>query len=516
MSLQTPESSQPSSASLEQRVASLSASQLQALAKALEPKRTAFWAHSPTPTQRVFLLLNCREALYGGAAGGGKSDALLMGAMQYVDCPSYSAILFRRTYADLSKPGALMDRAGEWLRGTAARWNEQKKQWKFPSGAILAFGYLEHEHDVYAHQGAEYQFIGFDELTQFSERQYLYLGSRLRRLQARSHIPLRMRSASNPGGIGHQWVRRRFLVEGPASGRTFVPARLEDNPHLDRAEYERSLAALDPVTRAQLRRGDWSVRDKDNSLVPEWTDIQARACTRFVERPPYFSPYVVGDIGSRDLTVWLFSWFWFEKDLVVVEDELALKDPGTDQMILEVRAKELELWSRSPKEDLAAWRAAAVSLKTDKPIPIPSPRWLSEGPKRFSDVDYRLAKDFQSAGMTLTCTKKDDALGHRNSARARIGRAGVVIHPRCRTLLLTLESAVWNDKRTDFLRGEDIGHADAWAALVYKLRNINYKHNPVPAVVPHSNLLAHAPKPLTGTAKVLAEVYGRHKKRAAT
>lgn len=207
------------------------------------------------------------EIMYGGAAGGGKSDALLMGALQFVEVPGYSAILFRKTYADLALPGALMDRAAELLSGTAAKWNGQEHIWTFPSSATLCFGYLDKENDRYRYQSSEFQYIGFDELTQFKERDYLYLFSRMRR-KTDDQIPLRMRDGTNPGGIGHSWVKRRFLSGWDAVGRPplystvqnrlFVGATLEDNPYLDIAEYEKSLAELDSQTRKQLRRGDWT------------------------------------------------------------------------------------------------------------------------------------------------------------------------------------------------------------------------------------------------------------------
>jgi predicted phage terminase large subunit-like protein len=223
----------------------------------------------PTERQAKFLYLTCAEALYGGSAGGGKSSALLMGALQFVDVPGYAAILFRRTYADLSLPGALMDRAKDWLAGTAGKWSDKEKTWHFPAGATLTFGYLEHEDDKYRYQSSEFQFVGFDELTQFSETQYRYLFSRLRRLKS-SRVPIRMRAASNPGGIGHDWVRQRFLTEGAAHGRVFVPARLDDNPHLDRQQYVASLSQLDPITRAQLLAGDWTVRQGGSIFKREW------------------------------------------------------------------------------------------------------------------------------------------------------------------------------------------------------------------------------------------------------
>src|SRR5215831_17422072 len=140
------------------------------------PMLEAMWPHlrSASAKQAAFLSLDCLEAGYGGAAGGGKSDAILAGALQYVDVPGYAALILRRSFSDLALPGAAMARSKEWLYGRA-RWNEREKTWTFNSGATLTFGYLEAEDDVYRYQSSEYQYIGFDELTQFSEAQYRYL-----------------------------------------------------------------------------------------------------------------------------------------------------------------------------------------------------------------------------------------------------------------------------------------------------------------------------------------------------
>ena len=225
--------------------------------------------HEPHPKQAEFLTLQCLEAFYGGAAGGGKSDALLMAALEHVDKPGYSALILRRTYADLALPGAIMDRAKSWLIGTDGKWNEKDKKFTFPSGATIIFGYLETENDKYRYQGAEFQFIAFDELTQFTESQYRYLFSRLRRLQG-SKIPLRIRSASNPGGEGHEWVKARFVMGGSDSERIFVSANLHDNPSLDAKEYESSLEQLDDATRMQLLSGDWDVIPKGPVFDQAW------------------------------------------------------------------------------------------------------------------------------------------------------------------------------------------------------------------------------------------------------
>jgi predicted phage terminase large subunit-like protein len=240
------------------------------LIPALDVKVSRWVPQEPTPKQAAALYLQgVREILYGGSAGGGKSSWLLMEALKYVDTPGYSALVLRRTLAALALPNSIMARARQWLAGTPAKWNDDLKTYTFPSGATLTFGYLDHASDLDRYQGAELQCVCFDEATQFEESMYRYLFSRLRRLKG-SEVPIRMRAASNPGGIGHDFIKQRFLVEGPSQGRVFVPARLTDNPHLDQEEYERSLQELDPITRAQLLNGDWSARVSGGRFRREW------------------------------------------------------------------------------------------------------------------------------------------------------------------------------------------------------------------------------------------------------
>lgn len=244
---------------------------------ALTPRINKYHKQNPdTPhkniKQRVFMCLPVKEALFGGAAGPGKSSALLMDALQYVDIPGYNAIILRKSYSDLSKPGALMDRAMDWLKETDAKWNEQKHLWRFPSGASLSFGFIDNVNDKYKYQSSEFQFIGFDELTQFREEDYRYMFSRLRRLQG-VNIPTRMRSASNPGGIGHAWVKQRFITEGTKLGRVFLPASLYDNPYLDHADYIASLSNLDPVTLEQLLTGNWDAIPAIGFIQKHWFNI---------------------------------------------------------------------------------------------------------------------------------------------------------------------------------------------------------------------------------------------------
>ena len=223
----------------------------------LQPRPSPYCPEEPSITQKVFLRTNALEGLFGGAAGGGKSSALLMSAMQFVDVPNYSAILFRRTYADLSLPGALMDRFKDWIGGVEEiHWNANSYVATFPSGARISFGYLNNTNDYLRYKGSEFQFIGMDEVTEIRETDYRYLFSRLRRPAsgALSQVPLRMRAASNPAP---NWVRQRFIVEGKETGRIFVPSLLTDNPGIDADSYRQALQALDPVERRRLELGDW-------------------------------------------------------------------------------------------------------------------------------------------------------------------------------------------------------------------------------------------------------------------
>jgi len=200
-----------------------------------------------------------------------------MAALQYVDVPGYSAILIRNTYADLTKPEALMSRSHEWLQGSDARWVAETKTWHFPSGATMGFGYLDGPLDHFQYQSAAYQFVGIDEVVQVRKNQALYMFSRLRRLKEYSHIPIRFRCASNPPAREQAargaWVKRRYVDVETRGNRVFIPALMYDNPYLDVEEYTQSLNELDPVTREQIKEGDWNIRVRGRMFNREWFPV---------------------------------------------------------------------------------------------------------------------------------------------------------------------------------------------------------------------------------------------------
>lgn len=234
------------------------------------------------------------EALFGGQAGPGKTDVLVMEPLRQIENPRYNAILFRRTFAKLEAADGLIARSERWYPGYGGRYNAAKHYWRFPSGSRIYFGHMQHEWDKQNYQGAQFAHIGWDELTEFEESQYMYLFTRCR-VPADSGLRAYVRAATNPGNHGHQWVKRRFvttdivnqkkyfaLINGidtavdkshpDALSRAFFPASMADNPSINADEYRRRiLLNPDPVERARLLAGDWDITSSAGRIYPDWS-----------------------------------------------------------------------------------------------------------------------------------------------------------------------------------------------------------------------------------------------------
>ena len=239
-------------------------------------------AWEPQEKQKRFMERPEYECLYGGAAGGGKSDALLAEGLRQVHIPHYRGLILRKTYPQLSE---LIDRSIAIYKAAfpTAVYNESKHVWTFPSGAKIYFGSMQHTKDRINYQGKRFDYIGFDELTHFTWEEYSYMFSRNRPSKSpKSPLKTRcyIRGATNPGGVGHGWVKQRFIdaaepgtriveeleVKGPDGtvriqkrDRIFIPASVFDNKILleEDPNYTASLALLPEKERNALLYGDW-------------------------------------------------------------------------------------------------------------------------------------------------------------------------------------------------------------------------------------------------------------------
>tara|TARA_R110002020_G_scaffold47545_2_gene135199 strand:- start:1638 stop:3551 length:1914 start_codon:yes stop_codon:yes gene_type:complete len=237
------------------------------LQEAIKDSKVIF--HANEGPQTDFLAAGEKDVLYGGAAGGGKSYAMLVDPLRYAHKKAHRALILRRSMPELRE---MIDKSRELypLAFPGAKFREVEKLWNFPSGAKVEFGFLERDADVYRYQGQAYSWIGFDEITHLpTEFSWNYLASRLRTTD--SDIQTYLRCTANPGGVGSHWVKKRYIEPAEYNtsfkgsdglSRKFIPAKLADNPYLaEDGVYEQMLSSLPPTQRRQLLEGNWDVAE---------------------------------------------------------------------------------------------------------------------------------------------------------------------------------------------------------------------------------------------------------------
>ncbi len=264
---------------------------------------------SVTPKQKKFLSATADEVLFGGAAGGGKSYGQIVDALIYrVKYPGSKQLILRRTYPELDK--SIIRRTLALYPKSIYKYSPSSHTGTFTNGSIIDFGYCDSENDVYRYQSAEFDVIRFDELTHFTKDMYVYLISRLR---GTNGYPKQMKSSTNPGGIGHKWVKERFIDIGmpgvehsvPEGKRVFIPSLATDNTFLMKSDknYLKRLNNLSPKDKKALLYGDWDIFE--GQYFDEW-NREIHVVSPF-EIPHHWRRYAAMDYGLDMLAVYFIA-----------------------------------------------------------------------------------------------------------------------------------------------------------------------------------------------------------------
>jgi|TARA_R110000765_G_scaffold204659_1_gene309562 hypothetical protein len=310
--------------------------------------------------QTDFLAAPEKDVLYGGAAGGGKSFAMLIDPLRSCHFKEHRALILRKSMPELRE---LIDKSRELYPRAfpGCKFREVEKLWNFPSGAKVEFGFLERDADVYRYQGQAYSWIGFDEITHLpTEFGWNYLASRLR--TTNSEIKTYLRCTANPGGVGAQWVKKRYVnPEEPNKSfrgedgltRKFIPARLQDNPYLAKdGDYEKMLLSLPPVQRKQLLEGNWDI--SEGAAFPEF-DIKTHVITPF-DIPSWWERVKGVDYGYASESCCLWAAIDPDDKTIIIYRELYQKGLTGDLLAdTMTRLEERELKSIPGVLDTAAW-----------------------------------------------------------------------------------------------------------------------------------------------------------------
>lgn len=427
------------------------------------------WAAQPRQNRWLVDFAGVYESFYGGAAGGGKTDALLVyQAARRMAYPGSSGLFLRRRFTDLNQPGAALDRFLE-LFGHIVQYDANKHRATWPNGSVTQFGYMDSENDKIQFQGAQFDDVSFDELTQFTFAQYAYLFSRVRVRKAElaaMGMKGQIRSAGNPGGIGHAWVKQRFvdvafdeiyvdkdtaitLPDGTEFNpdRVFVPAKVDDNFALMQSDpqYKLGLMMLPEAERKALLDGSWDLFE--GQFFTEWN--RNYHVVPAIQPPAHHRRFIGFDWGYSAPWVALFF----------------AQDPDTGQLYCyrELSGRQMHD-SEIARKILDASRGERIEVMYVDPSIYARKNLTSTADIMQSTPGWNIRMEAANNDRLDGWRRCHEYLAYEESEPGKLAISPLmVISESCRNLIRTLPMMIHDDIKVEDLDSDGEDHwVDAW------------------------------------------------------
>ena len=425
-----------------------------------QAQKIIVWKAHPGP-QKQFERNDAYDCMFGGTKGPGKTDCLLREGLRQIHLPNYRAIIFRRTYPRL---GEIIDRSFKYFLGLGAKYSDKDMQlkipaWTFPSGAKYAFGHCQNEQDKYNYQGKEFHYEGFDQLEEFTETMFLFFMAQNR--TSDKSIKCYIRSTANPGGIGHAWVRKRYIdclkpgeikyfkrvededieverSDPDAISRSFIPASVYDNPSIIQNDphYIKRLEQLPELDKQALLYGNWEVfRGQFFKMWRKHLHVKEKSVN------PEFRKFISLDYGYGAPSA--VGWWQVDYDGNLHQYRELYREGFTYQALAE-KIKEL-----TPSDERIDYCVADPAIWGDRT----HHRDVREG-ESGAETMQKVWSDF----TTLIKADNDRVIGW-GRMRILLDENRISFSPECRNLIRTLPTLIHDETRVEDLDSSGEDHA---------------------------------------------------------